>query len=192
MRLSVGQDGRLLLLPDLPTGTKYRIKVVSSATFSLAWIGPDGWPELDQYTLSWDGAPGPTPPNPPDPPNPPNPPNPPDPPEPPPTPSKLQVMVLYESAELAKLPPAQARILLAPKIREYLDVHCQGGRAGYRFWDKDSDVSKESPSWKVAFETSKTKPLPRIVIWNATTAADVPLPADETVTLELLKKYGGQ
>lgn len=132
-------------------------------------------------------------PHPPDPgPNPP--PNPPTP-TPPITEPGFRVLIVYESADLSKLPPSQQNVLYGATVRDYLTSHCKVGPDGktieWRIWDKDVATDKESKLWQEVMKRPRTA-LPWIVISNGVTGYEGPLPVNVEDTLALLKKYGGQ
>ncbi len=133
----------------------------------------------------------------PDPPVPPGP-VPPDPPGPTPGPvpipgDGLRVLIVYESADLAKMPPAQQSILDSAAVRGYLQEKCAKGPDGTperRIWDKDTDASAESKLWQDAFKRPR-KEVPWLVISNGKAGYEGPLPATVDDALKLLKQYGG-
>jgi hypothetical protein len=116
-------------------------------------------------------------------------PNPPDPPTPPPAPGGVRVLVVYETAELAKMSDAQRLVLFSVRVRDYLNQKCaQDGKVkAWRIWDKDTDVSAESKEWKEAMARPR-KSAPWLFI-NGKTVYDGPLPTDVEETLALLKKH---
>lgn len=138
--------------------------------------------------------PGPLPPEP----KPPEP-KPPEPKPPEPSVQPLRVLLVYETAELAKMAKSQRDILysVAPGgVRAYLDAKCVPGPDGktkeYRIWDKDLDIAAASAEWKAA--RAAAKGVPGIVVLSGQTNAVLhagPLPANITETLTLLKKFGG-
>lgn len=135
----------------------------------------------------------PTPPVPPVPPAPPVPPVPP--PDPAPIPAAgLRVLIVYESAELAKLPAAQSNVLYAKSVRDYLNSKCPAGPDGktkeWRIWDKDVDTAGESKLWQDAMRRPR-KGTPWVLISTGVGGYEGPLPATADETLALLKKYGG-
>lgn len=135
----------------------------------------------------------------PPPPVPPTPPTPPKPPEPPPSPAPipgdgLRVLIVYESAELSKMPPAQQSVIFSTTVRDYLKSKCAVGPDGitkdWRIFDKDTDVSAEAKTWKDAMARPRAS-VPWIIISTGKTGHEGPLPATIDDTLTLLKKHGG-
>lgn len=106
---TLAPDGQSLVLrPKLPSGVKYRLRVTPGA-FSgiLATVGADGFPELADWcgVITYGTAPIPPPAPPPPKPEPP----------PKPKPTTLWGIVLEESSTRT---PAQASVILAPKVAE--------------------------------------------------------------------------
>lgn len=163
-----------------------------------------------KFTFTVEGKPpGPLPPKPPDP-------KPPDPkPDDGPAPIPIdgfRVLIVYESADLAKMPSAQNAVLYSRTIREYLDSKCAQGTKNkeWRIWDKDLDATAEARHWQEALKrgaekASAWKPekdkegnivgpkvaYPWIMISTGKTGHEGPLPANVAKTMELLEKYGG-
>ena len=128
--------------------------------------------------------PGPTPPGP-------------EPPGPTPIPKGAsRVLIVYESADLPKMPPMQQAILFAQSIRTYLDAKCKPGPDGktkeWRIWDKDVDVSKESAIWQGAMRAVPNVPWIRILDDSGVVVHEAILPADVPAALALLKKHFGE
>lgn len=130
------------------------------------------------------------------PPIPPEPPTPdPDDPPGPPIPGKEnRVLIIYESSDLPKYPPAQTAVFAAASLREYLAKKCVKGPDGktpeYRIWDKDVDTVNVSTVWKDAMKLQRQS-LPWIIVSNGSTGFSGPLPTDVDSTVTLLKKYLG-
>jgi hypothetical protein len=133
--------------------------------------------------------PGPTPPGP----------TPPGPTPPGPTPGPapipeagLRVLIVYESSELSKLPPAQANVLYAKSVRDFLNASCAVGADGktreWRIWDKDVDPGQESAVWQAAMKRPRAS-VPWLLVSNGRTGYEGPLPATADDLLTLLKKY---
>ena len=126
----------------------------------------------------------------------PTPPVPPAPPAPIPD-AGFRVLIVIETADLSKLPPAQALALTAQDVRAYLNAHCVAGADGktkeWRVWDKDVDPAAETPLWQAAFKRAAGKTLPWIIVsaGGSKGGFEGPLPADSASLLTLLKKYGG-
>jgi len=107
----------------------------------------------------------------------------------------FRVLMIYETAEVQSLPPAQSSVLFSKQVRDYLDKKCATGRDGktkeWRIWDKDIDTAGESKAWQAAM-SRKRESVPWIVISNGSTGYEGPLPANVADALSLLKKYGGE
>ncbi len=123
-------------------------------------------------------------------------PDPPKPPSPdPPIPGEgLRVLMVYESADLAKYPKAQRDVLYSETIRAYLRDKCAKGPDGKtpecRWWDQNVDTANESKTWQDVFKRER-KSLPWIVIGAGKAGGyEGPLPPDIDSTMALIKKYG--
>jgi len=137
---------------------------------------------------------------PPPPPPPPDPPGPKPPPPPPPGPlppipvDGFRVLIVYETAELSKLPKEQLPILYGPAVRDYMTSKAAVGADGktkeWRIWDKDVTTANESKLWQDAMARPRTA-VPWVIISNGKTGFEGPLPANEADMLTLLKKFGG-
>lgn len=115
--------------------------------------------------------------------------------KPAPTPGKLKAaLIVYESAELSKLPAARQSILYAAPVREYLNkvtpTSADGKTKEWRIFDKDVDLSNAPEVYKKLMTKSRDS-LPWIYIDDGGSGYSGPLPDDTDKTLELLKKYGG-
>lgn len=148
-------------------------------------------------SLAVDSGQGPIPPpKPPTPPIPPEPvpPKPVDPPSPPaPIPvAGLRVLIVYESADLPKMPPAQAAIIFGQQVRTWLLANCVVGPDGktreVRMWDKDTATTGESKLWQDAFARPRQS-VPWLIVSNGKTGFEGPLPANVDDFLALVKRY---
>lgn len=105
-----------------------------------------------------------------------------------------RVLVIYESSDLPKYPPAQTAVFAASSLREYLNKKCVKGPDGktpeFRIWDKDVDTSNVSTVWQDAMKLQRQS-LPWIIVSNGSTGFSGPLPTDVDSTVTLLKKYLG-
>jgi hypothetical protein len=193
----------LLLLLDPPIGT-FRFELIAIGKANDGTVTADA----DVIDITVGGVtpvpvpiPTPTPPTPgPIPPTPTPTPGPPTPGPTPPSPSPapipapgLHVLMVYESGELSKLPPAQLSVLYAKSIRDYLQAKCPVGPDGktkeWRIWDQNTDASGDAPVWRDAMNRPRAS-VPWIIISNGTTGYEGPLPRSIDETLVLLRKYG--
>lgn len=120
------------------------------------------------------------------------------PPGPTPTPAPIptagfRVLMVYESADLAKLPPAQQAVLYDKGIRDYLRDKCVLGPDGktkeFRIYDQNVDMSADTDLWKEAMKRKRDS-VPWIVVSNHPKGGyEGPLPATVADTMTLLKKY---
>ncbi len=136
----------------------------------------------------------PTPPVPPVPPVPPTPP--PVPPGPAPIPGDgLRVLIVYESADLSKLPKDQLNVLYSQSVRGYLDTHCAKGADGktpeWRVWDQNVPTGAEAKAWQDAM-ARKRDTLPWLIVSNGKSGYEGPLPPNTDAMLRTLQTYGGQ
>ncbi len=104
----------------------------------------------------------------------------------------FKAMIVYESADLAKLPPKQLDILYAKSIRDYLAAKgvptTDGAKRAWYIVDKDVDFSGESKVWQNALARPRTT-LPWIILSTDTSGYEGPLPGTVEETLALMKKY---
>lgn len=149
--------------------------------------------ERARFAFSVEGKPVPPDPGPvpPDPgPKPPDP-VPPQPPAPIPV-TGFRVLIIEESAERAKLPVAQLKILFDKGVRDYLNSKCVKGAdqktAEWRIWDKDADASGEAKHWQDALKRPRQS-VPWVIISDGKTGYEGPLPATVEAALELFKRY---
>lgn len=130
------------------------------------------------------------------PPKPPEPkpdPKPVDPPSPAPIPvAGLRVLIVYETADAPKMPPAQAAIIYGKTARDYLLANCAIGPDGktreVRIWDKDISTAGESKLWQDAMARPRQS-VPWIIVSNGKTGFEGPLPANVDEFLTLVKRY---
>jgi hypothetical protein len=108
---------------------------------------------------------------------------------------KLHVLVVEETSQRSKLPPAQVLALTSGDVRDYLNSHCEkeNGASTWRIYDKDQDVSNESQDWQDEFAVLKKETPPTIAIKSGRRwTKPQPFPKDTEALLTLLKKYGGK
>jgi hypothetical protein len=173
------KDPRKLVVQAPATAGRFRFTAIGTLKDELA--------RCDFVVVVGDAPPGPAP-GPGPGPGPPN----------PPTPvTGLHALVLYESAELTKLPAAQQNVLYAKSVRDYLNAHTPAGPDGkthqWRMYDWDTDVSAEAKDWQalMARKPDKAK-LPWLIIaGDKGVLFEGPLPVDADAMLKLLAKYGG-
>lgn len=105
----------------------------------------------------------------------------------------LRVLIVYESADLPKMPSAQVQMLTAKEVLDYLDAKTAkvNGQPEYRKFDQNADVKGESQTWQDAMARPRAS-VPWIVISNGTTGYEGALPANKNDLMTLLRKYGGQ
>lgn len=167
-------NGRLLLTG--PQGT-YKVKVRSV-------VLKDGQTKIETARATVIiGEPTPPPPGP----------NPPDPPQPA---KGNRVLIVYETADVSKMPTAQQSVLYAATVRAYLKANTLTDKdnptGAWRIWDKDVDASAESATWQSMLKRER-KSVPWVVIaGDKGVAFEGPLPADVDASLNLFKQYLGK
>lgn len=156
-------------------------------------------PAICSVVIGQPPGPVPPPPSPGPGPNPVPTPPPPVPPGPGPDPSPipadgLRVLMLYDSATLAKMPAAQQSVLYSPEVRGYLNAKCtktEKGNPEWRVWPASVDASAEGDHWQKALKRER-KSLPWLLIGNGKTGYEGPLPGTVEDMMKLLKTYGGE
>lgn len=130
-------------------------------------------------------------------PAPPTPPVPPGPTPPGPGPAPIpqpgfRVLVVYESAELTKMPTKQLYALRAKDTIDYLESHCvkENGHAEWRMYDKDAPLTNDTQVWKDAMARPRQS-VPWLLVTNGKDGYEGPLPPDQETLMKLLKQYGG-
>jgi hypothetical protein len=112
----------------------------------------------------------------------------------------LQVLVLIETSDAPKYPPAQYNAIYGQEFHDYLDSKTPlGPIPGQHEWwilDKDSDVSALPAKWKNAVKRAKESKdfkTPWIIVSNPDKGGgwEGPLPVTKQEILDLVKKYGG-
>jgi hypothetical protein len=130
----------------------------------LAWTAEGGVPSKPAVCWVTVGDPAPTPPIPPVP-VPPIP-VPPTPVPPIPAPMGFRVALVYESSVV--MSKQQLNTLYSNTVEDYLTKKCAGGRAGWKRWDKDIDVTQADATWQALWKASKpiiaSTKLPCIVV----------------------------
>lgn len=112
-------------------------------------------------------------------------------------PSQLLVLFLHESAmDMTQLTTEQQSIPSAKIVVDYLDTHCYGGRDGWRYWDNDTDASRENAVFQEILKTANEKYTdedgPIVIISNGTSAGVAgPWEDSPEKQLAVLQKWGG-
>lgn len=164
------ETGRWVIVSSQVPG-KYRIACYADA---------GGPPSYVLVVVEGTRPPAPKPDDPPDPK--------PDDPKPKPT-GGLRVLIVYESADLAKVPEAQQAILYGMTVRKALNDACEqdGTVKGWRIFDKDVDASSDTKGWADLLKRSRTS-LPWVVMTRGGEVVhEGALPADQSAFLALLK-----
>lgn len=129
----------------------------------------------------------------------PTPPKPPEPPTPPPGPAPimadgLHVLIVYESADLARYTRQQLNALYSTAVRAYADQKCAKGLDGktpeFRCWDQNAPDAGAAKHWQMAMKRSRGS-LPWLVVSNPQKGGgfEGALTSPEQV-LELMRRYG--
>jgi hypothetical protein len=105
----------------------------------------------------------------------------------------LHVMVVYETADLPRMPRPQLLILYSDEVRSYLGTHCPVGPDGktpeYRFFDPNVHAAGAGKVWADALARPRQS-LPWCVISNPGKGGfEGPLPPDVPSFLALVKKF---
>lgn len=134
---------------------------------------------------------------PPVPPVPPGPTPPPFPPVPPPDDAPIKapgfrVLIVYETAQLSKLPAKQLLIIESQTVRSYLKKKCvtdkDNPQGAYRMWDPDVALDGVPKDWSDALKRPR-KSLPWLIVSNGVTGWEGPLPADTDAAMAIFQKY---
>ncbi len=104
----------------------------------------------------------------------------------------FRVLMVYESADLHKMPSAQVAAMKSKAVLDYLNLRCVevGGVKEWRCWDQNVSTAEVSSIWQKAMARPRTS-LPWLVISNGVNGWEGPLPADADKLLEKLKEFGG-
>lgn len=104
----------------------------------------------------------------------------------------LRVLMVFETAEATKLPPAQQAILYGAEMRAMLNSKCTVGADGktkeWRIYDKDLSMANESKLWQDAMARPRTT-VPWIIVSNGTDGYEGPLPATVDEAKKLVEKF---
>lgn len=107
----------------------------------------------------------------------------------------FRALILYESADAAKVPPAQQLIMYGKPTRELLDRVCVAGPDGktkeWRIYDKDVDTARVDPLWRAAVQrgVQKATTLPWLILSNGETGYEGPLSAGPEAFRALVGQY---
>ena len=105
----------------------------------------------------------------------------------------LRVLMVYDSEQLAKLPPAQHAVFFSQELRGYLNSKCalsDKGQREWRVWTSSTDASGEAEHWQQAMARPR-KSLPWLIISNGKAGYEGPLPGTVADTLKLLQSFAG-
>lgn len=115
----------------------------------------------------------------------------------PPVPSDgYRVLILEETADRGKLPPAQLSALLSAKARDYLNQKCvkAGSTPEWRLWDDDpTDLQFASETMRAMHAKAKADSqgkLPWLLVTTSKSGVSQPFPANEEELLSILRRYG--
>lgn len=180
-------DTGLNLFPvDLLRDTKTAVVTAKAAgRYRLAaWTAKGDVPSEAAVCVVIIGSPGPIPPGPD-----------PTPPGPQPVPvSGLKALIVYETGDASKLPPAQQAVLYSKTVRDFLNSKTAIGPDGktreWRIYDKDVDMSGETKVWQDLMKRPRAS-VPWIVLTDGagTVIHEGLLPANVQEMLDLLGKF---
>lgn len=118
----------------------------------------------------------------------------PTPPDPPGPVTSFRVIFAYESS--APLPTAQSAVLFGRRVEEYLRTNTtpEGGLAGFRRYDKDTDAANDQPTMAALWAAVKPKltTIPAMIIERNGKADILPFPTSQDDCLATLMKYRGK
>lgn len=123
-------------------------------------------------------------------------PNPPGPTPPGPTPGPTTSFhVIWVHDALATLPQSQVSVMDAESVRIYLTANTtkDGQYAGWRRWDKNTDASNETATFKALWKEVKPQltVIPCVVVERNGKADILPFPASPAEAIKLFDKYKG-
>ncbi len=102
-----------------------------------------------------------------------------------PTITGKRVILVYQTE--GKMTRGQSNVLHSAKLSQWLDEHCEGGKAGWRRWDMDVDTKGEPELWQALWRDTKPKikGLPALVVVDGQNGPATPLPdtLDEAIRL---------
>jgi hypothetical protein len=175
---TVSDNGDSLTVMAAPAGAA----TVGLQTATIDWAGKKTVRGNYSLAVAVGGTPPPQPPGPG-----------PQPPGPGPTPNPTTeptVLIVYETAELSKLPRAQLDALYDKQTRDWLD---RKAPARWRIWDANVPTANAPPVFQALMQRPRQS-LPWLVIAgpDGKPAFEGPLPANAADLLATLQKYGGQ
>lgn len=104
----------------------------------------------------------------------------------------FRALIVYETADLGKMPKDQELILYSQTVRDYLNSKAAPGPDGktkeWRIFDKDVSTAGESKTWQDAMKRDR-KGLPWIILSGPKGGFEGPLPANVADAMALIKKY---
>lgn len=112
-------------------------------------------------------------------------------PDPPPIPNLagLHILIIYEKDDT--LPFRQDSIIHGERARNWMDAHTPtlgDGQHAWRIYDQNADLSGALDPWRKGMSRPRDA-LPWIIISNAKTGYEGPLPANVDAFLQLLERY---
>lgn len=157
---------------------------VSCRMISIDWTAKKVVTKFGQATFTVGNLPpGPKPPDP-------------KPPEPnPPTPvAGMKVLILEESGDRSKLPPAQLASLFSTAVQSYLTQKCKpapGSVYGWMIADKDTNLSKVAPDLEILRQRPRQS-LPWVIVsGDGGVVFEGPWPGSTAEAVKFLQKWGG-
>jgi hypothetical protein len=101
----------------------------------------------------------------------------------------FRALIIFESGDATKLPPAQQNILYGKAVREYLNAKCAAepdGTKAYRIYDQNIDASGESKIWQDAMKRPRQS-VPWLIVSNGKAGFEGPLPATVDDFMKIIK-----
>lgn len=105
--------------------------------------------------------------------------------------NEFRMMILYDSANMAKLPLTQLNMITGRQVREFGQKYCvkgDGDSSDMRFLDYHDELSGV---WATMRDRAKPESYPWLCLENGANHWEGPLPSDWQVLKTLLDKYAG-
>lgn len=105
----------------------------------------------------------------------------------------FRVAIIEETADRDKLTPEQRAILTSVPLRQLLDTVCVKGPDGktpeYRFFDKDADLTHETPLWQDVVKIQRDPAAPLWLIIGGRKGFNGPCPPTIAELMTLIQSH---